>query len=160
MKQAAVALLVLALALPAVTQMPGKTDPSVIVAPVGEVHLRPGETRKLDLDFRVPANFHINSAKPNSPLLIPTKLTLNAPKPLEIASVQYPPGEEQSFAFAPNEKLSVYTGDFTLTAVLKAPKSAQQASLHVGGELYYQACDKQACYPPKKVPVEFTVSVK
>jgi len=160
MNWAASALMLLTLAPPAVAQVPGKTEPSVIVAPIGEVHLRPGETRKLEVDFRVSQGFHINSAKPNSPLLIPTKLTLGAPKPLEITAVQYPPGEDQSFPFAPNEKLSVYTGDFALTAVLKAPKSAQQSSLHVSGELYYQACDKQACYPPKKTPVEFTVSVK
>jgi hypothetical protein len=29
----------------------------------------------------------------------------------------------------------------------------------VHGELKYQACDNAACYPPKKIPVDFQVKV-
>ncbi len=158
MRLAASALLVLAASLAA--QSPGSVQPSVLMAPVEEVHLRPGQTAKVELDFRVDANFHINSNKPKSNLLIPTSLKLVAPKPLEIAAIQYPPGEDQSFPFSPNEKLSVYSGDFEIVALLKAPSSATASRYHVGGELYYQACDKNACYPPKKLPVDFNVAVR
>ncbi len=159
MKFALAGCLLVLLASPVLAQLPGTSQPSVLVAPVGDVHLRPGQTAKVELDFRVSPNFHINSSKPNSNLLIPTALTLIAPKPLEIAAIQYPPGEEQSFPFAPNEKLSVYTGDFAIVTVLKIPPHAAASSFHVGGELYYQACDKNACYPPKKVSVDFNVTV-
>lgn len=160
MKSALAGLLLVLLASPLVAQLPGTTQPSVLVAPVGDVHLRPGASVKVELDFRVSPNFHINSSKPNSNLLIPTTLTLVTPKPLEIAAIQYPAGEEQSFPFAPDEKLSVYTGDFAIMAVLKIPSNATASSFHVGGNLYYQACDKNACYPPKRVPVDFNVTVK
>ena len=122
--------------------------------------MHPGETRKVELDFRVKSPFHINSNKPHSNLLIPTALNLSTAKPLEIASIQYPAGEDQNFPFSPNEKLSVYSGDFTIFVVLKAPPLAKASSFHVGGELYFQACDKNACYPPKRTPVEFTVQVQ
>jgi len=158
MKLLASALLVLASSLSA--QSPGSVQPTVVMAPVGEVKLQPGKTVKVELDFRIPANFHINSNKPKSPLLIPTSLKLDAAKPLEIAAIQYPPGEDQSFPFSPNEKLSVYSGDFEIVTLLKAPPSAKGSRYHVSGELYYQACDRNACYPPKKLPVEFDVGVR
>jgi hypothetical protein len=154
------ALVVLLLASSLLAQSPGTAQPSVEMAPVGEVHVRPGQTTKVPLDFRVSANFHINSSKPKSPLLIPTSLKLLAPPPLEITAIQYPPGEDQSFPFSPNEKLSVYSGDFEIVALLKVPSSATDSRYHVAGELYYQACDKNACYPPRKMPVDFDVKVK
>ena len=150
---------ILLLASSLAAQAPGTVQPSVELAPIGNVRMQPGATRRIELDFRVKSNFHINSNKPKSNLLIPTTLKLVTAKPLEIATIQYPPGEEQSFAFAPNEKLSVYSGDFTIYVVLKAPTYAH-GGFHVGGELYYQACDKNACYPPKRTPVDFDVRVQ
>ncbi len=64
-----------------------------------------------------------------------------------------------SFAFSPNEKLSVYSGDFTVNAVLKAPANAAAGSYPVKGELRFQACDHSACYPPRSIPVQFQVTV-
>ena len=64
-----------------------------------------------------------------------------------------------AFAFAPNDKLSVYSGDFTINAVLKAPAKAAAGSYPVKGELRFQACDHSACYPPRSIPVQFQVTV-
>jgi hypothetical protein len=153
-------MLIFLLASSLMAQAPGTVQPSVDLAPIGNVRMQPGATRRVELDFRVKSGFHINSSKPKSNLLIPTTLKLVAPKPLDVAGIDYPAGEEQSFAFSPDEKLSVYSGDFTIYVVLKAPSFAKGSNFHVGGELYFQACDKSACYPPKKTPVDFNVSVQ
>ena len=153
-------LCILFLAASLAAQAPGTVQPSVIMASVQPVQLNPGETRRVELDFRVNAPFHINSNKPHSNLLIPTTLKLVIPKPLEIASIEYPAGEDQTFPFSPTEKLSVYSGDFTVYVTVRAPAYAHGSSFPVGGELYYQACDKNACYPPKKLAVNFNVSVR
>ncbi len=153
-----VGILLLAAAMAA--QAPGTVQPSVIMARVQPVNLGPGETRRVELDFRVSSPFHINSNKPHSNLLIPTTLKLVAPKPMEIASIEYPAGEDQTFPFSPNEKLSVYSGDFTVYVMVKAPPLLHGGSFPIGGELYYQACDKNACYPPKKLAVDFNVNVR
>jgi hypothetical protein len=141
-------------------QAPGSVQPSVVMAAVQPVQMNAGETRRVELDFRVNSNFHINSNKPKSNLLIPTTLKLLAPKPLEVASIEYPSGEDQTFPFSPNEKLSVYSGDFAVYVMLKAPAYLHGGNFSVGGELYYQACDKNACYPPKKLAVDFNVTVR
>ena len=64
-----------------------------------------------------------------------------------------------SFPFAPDEKLSVYSGDFAITAVVKTPPKAASGSYPVTGELRFQACDRSACYPPRSIPVKFDVTV-
>lgn len=143
----------------AFAQAPGDRQPSVIMAPVENVQLRAGVTANLALDFRIGTDFHINSNKPRADYLIPTMLKLNPSEPVAIAEVKYPAGEDMTFAFSPNEKLSVYSGDFSINAVLKAPASAAAGTYPVKGELRFQACDRSACYPPKSIPVQFQVTV-
>ena len=64
-----------------------------------------------------------------------------------------------SFAFAPDEKLNVYTGDFTVNVVVHPLRSVEPGKYIVRGTLKYQACDKGACYPPKNLPVSFDVKI-
>jgi len=143
----------------AFAQAPGERQPSVIMAPVENVRLRAGGTANLALDFRIGTDFHINSNKPRADYLIPTMLKLNPSEPVAVAEVKYPAGEDMTFAFSPNEKLSVYSGDFSINAVLKAPASAAAGTYPVKGELRFQACDRSACYPPRSISVQFQVTV-
>jgi len=152
-------LLAVALASIAVAQQPGQTAPTVEVAPVGKVQVRAGATAKVEIDFRIGADFHINSNKPHSELLIPTMLRLNASDPIKISSVTYPAGQDMSFPFAPMDKLSVYSGDFAITTAVKALPTAASGTYPVSGELHFQACDHSACYPPKSIPVKFEITV-
>ena len=140
-------------------QVPGDKQPYVTMAPVGNVQLRTGASTSVEMDFRVGSEFHINSHHPKADYLIPTVLKLNPPEQLTVADLKYPAGEEMAFAFSPNEKLSVYSGDFTINAVLKAPANAAAGSYPVKGELRFQACDHSACYPPRSIPVQFQVTV-
>jgi Thiol:disulfide interchange protein DsbD, N-terminal len=143
----------------ALTQSPDDKQPSVIMAPVGNVQLHAGSSTNLVLDFRIGPDFHINSNKPRADYLIPTVLKLNPSEQVAIADVKYPVGEDMSFAFSPNEKLSVYSGDFSINIVLKAPANAAAGTYQVKGELRFQACDRSACYPPHSIPVQFQVTV-
>ena len=157
----ACAVLILAslLAVCVFSQEPGNQVPSVTMAPVGTVQVRAGNSATVQLDFRVGSEFHINSNKPKSELLIPTVLKLSSAEPVSISTVKYPVGQDVSFPFAPGEKLSVYSGDFSITAVVKAPAKAANGEYPVSGELRFQACDRSACYPPRAIPVKFEVSI-
>ncbi len=151
--------IMLCLAALGMAQTPGDKQPYVTMAPVGSVQLRAGATASVELDFRIGSEFHINSHQPKADYLIPTALKLNAPEQLTVADLTYPAGEDMTFPFSPNEKLSVYSGDFSINAVLKAPTSAAAGSYPVKGELRFQACDHSACYPPHSIPVQFQVTV-
>ena len=134
--------------------------PFVIMAPVGNVQVRAGATKDVPMDFRIGSEFHINSHTPKSPLLIPTALKLTPPPQVTVADVKYPAGEDQSFPFSPDEKLNVYSGEFSIDARLKVPANTPAGTYPVKGELHFQACDRSACYPPHSIPVQFQVIVK
>jgi len=131
----------------------------VTVAPVSKVQVKAGNPASVEIDFRIGSEFHINSNKPRSELLIPTVLTLKAAEPVSLVAVKYPAGQDVTFPFAPNEELSVYSGDFTITATVRASAKAVPGDYPVTGAIRFQACDRSACYPPRSTPVKFTVTV-
>src|SRR6476660_1642855 len=139
--------------------IPGRKTPSVSMAPSSVITVTRGKPNTVNLRFRVGAGFHVNSNHPKSEFLIPTALKLNALTDIVIGRVTYPDGEEMSFAFAPDDKLSVYTGEFPVTVEIRPLAGVLPAKYMIHGELKYQACDNAACYPPKKVPVQFEVRV-
>ena len=131
----------------------------VTVDPVPTITVSAGRMTPAQLTVHILPGFHVNSNKPATPELIPTALTFSVPNDVVIAKVQYPAGQLISFPFDPNEKLSVYSGDVNVKFTVVAGTKAGAGSYTVHGELKYQACDDHACYPPKKIPVDFTVSV-
>ncbi|HEV2118129.1 MAG TPA: protein-disulfide reductase DsbD domain-containing protein [Terriglobales bacterium] len=134
--------------------------PSVEMAPAGVTPMMRGKPSTVELDFRVKQGFHINSNHPNSPYLIPTALKLDAPTDIAIGKVDYPAGRNLSFAFAPDEKLNVYSGDFAVKVMVHPLHTIMPGKYNVRGQLRYQACDDRACYPPRNLPVHFEVQVK
>jgi hypothetical protein len=149
-------LLTALMAVAAVAQAGG---PSVEMAPAGMTSLVRGKPSMVELDFRVKQGFHINSNHPNSAYLIPTALKLDAPTDIAIGKIDYPQGSNLSFAFAPDEKLNVYSGDFAVKVTVHPLHTAIPGKYNVRGQLRYQACDDRACYPPRNLPVRFEVQV-
>jgi cytochrome c biogenesis DsbD-like protein len=139
--------------------IPGRKIPSVTMSPSPLVTVTRGKPNAVNLRFHVGAGFHVNSNKPKSEFLIPTALRLDAPTDIVIGRVSYPSGEEMSFAFAPEDKLSVYTGEFPVAVEVRPLANVVPGKYMIRGELRYQACDNAACYPPKKLQVNFEVKV-
>lgn len=137
----------------------GQQGPALKVSPVPVVSVVQGKSATVPLSFHVPNGYHINSNKPKSEFLIPTVLKVEATTDIVIGKTTYPDGHDMSFAFAPDEKLNVYTGDFNVDVLVRPLHSAQPGKYIVRGTLKYQACDNKACYPPKKLPVSFDVKI-
>jgi DsbC/DsbD-like thiol-disulfide interchange protein len=144
---------------PAAGAQSGTAQSRVTVDPVPTISVRAGRMTPAQITFHILSGFHVNSNKPATPELIPTQLNFSLPGDLVIAKVQYPAGQLISFPFDPTEKLSVYSGDVTVKFTVIASAKAGTGSYTVHGELKYQACDNNACYPPKKLPVDFTVAI-
>jgi hypothetical protein len=133
--------------------------PFVVMAPIDKIQVRAGSTKIVNLDFRVGSEYHINSHTPKSPLLIPTVLKVEPQAPLSLGDVKYPAGQDMSFPFSGDEKLNVYSGDFSIDAPIKAAANTAPGTYPVKGTLRFQACDHSACYPPRNIPVAFQVTV-
>jgi hypothetical protein len=138
---------------------PGGKVPSVVIAPVPLVTAPRAAQTMVNLDFRVPHGYHINSNTPKSEFLIPTALKMDLPTDIILGKINYPAGDDLAFPFSPDEKLNVYTGDFRIVVAVHPLLSVTPGKYVMHGVLRYQACDNSACYPPKTVRVEFDVKV-
>jgi hypothetical protein len=137
----------------------GPKGPVVKMAPAPLVTAVQGKPATVPLSFRVASGYHINSNLPKSEFLIPTVLKVEATTDIVIGKTTYPEGHDMSFAFAPDEKLNVYTGDFKVDVLVRPLRSVQVGKYIVRGTLKYQACDNSACYPPKQLPISFDVKI-
>jgi len=137
----------------------GPRGPVVKMAPPPVVTAVRTRNATIPPSFSVARGYHVNSNRPKEEFLIPTTLKIDATTDIVISKTAYPDGKDMSFAFAPDEKLNVYTGDFQIDVVVHPLSSVQPGKYVVRGTLKYQACDNTACYPPKSLPVSFDVKI-
>ncbi|MGZ4844623.1 MAG: protein-disulfide reductase DsbD domain-containing protein [Candidatus Angelobacter sp.] len=142
-------------------QDPGAPKPRVFVdfVSASNIVVTPGHSAPVQFNFHVQDPYHINSSQPLAEELIPTQLRFSLPGEVAFGKLQYPAGRLMSFPFDPSTKLSVYSGDFVIRGIVMAPGQASTGTYTIHGELKYQACDNNACYPPKKLPFTFNVKV-
>lgn len=153
-----VLLLVVAVPIASRSQTLGKA-PTLTMAPVPLTTTQRAKETMVNLNFRIPHGYHINSNTPHSEFLIPTALKMDVPTDIVLGKIEYPPGEDATFPFSPDEKLSVYSGDFTISIGVHPLHSVVPGKYEMHGVLRYQACDNAACYPPKNLRVSFEVKV-
>jgi hypothetical protein len=137
----------------------GPKGPVVTLASAPVVTVAQGKASTVPITFNVAGGYHINSNRPKSDYLIPTALKVDAATDIVIGKTTYPDGQDMSFAFAPDEKLNVYTGNFRIDVLVRPLRSVQPGKYAVHGTLRYQACDNKACYPPKNLPLSFDVRI-
>jgi hypothetical protein len=118
-----------------------------------QVTVPAGAAQTVELHFRIANGLHINSHEPRQKSLIRTELIVAEPQGVKIAAVDFPAGSDFAFPADPSTKLSIYSGEFSLTMHL----TAQKGDHLVQGALRYQACDNSTCFPPRKAPVAIDV---
>jgi len=136
-----------------------RAEERVTVDPVSDLTVPLGKSVPVHFTIHIKPGFHVNSHQPISPELIRTEFLFSPPEDLVVAKVQYPAGELMSFPFDPNNKLSVYSGNFVVRAVVLPQPKASAGHYTVHADLKYQACDNSSCYPPKRVPIAFNVRI-
>ena len=127
--------------------------PSVSYLFPEQVTIPAGKASPVDLHFQVAPGLHVNSHNPHTQDLIPTTLKVPDESGVHLASARFPEGRDFAFAISPTEKLSVYTGEFTVHTELLAAKGEHL----VQATLRFQACDNSACMPPHSIPVVLDV---
>ena len=112
-----------------------------------------GKPASVALHFRIKNGLHINSHAPKDEFLIPTALSIPDSSGVRLESADYPAGKEFALPVDPGTKLIVYTGEFAIQARIVA----QPGGHMVEAKLRYQACDDNACLPPKTITVPIDV---
>jgi hypothetical protein len=118
-----------------------------------QVSVPAGKPSPVTLHFRIQPNLHINSHTPRADFLIPTVFSVPETSGVKLANATYPAGTEFALPSDPDQKLSVYTGEFTIqTKIVSTPGNHL-----VEAKLRYQACDQTQCLPPKTITVPLDV---
>ncbi len=124
--------------------------------------LVPGETFQVAVRLKITEGWHINANPASLDFLVPTTLEVNSDLPVDVRSVDYPPGKGVRFEFA-DEPLSVYEGETMIWAALSLDDSAIPADSGVLRlVISYQACDDQQCLLPTTIelPLEVRIAKK
>lgn len=118
-----------------------------------QVTVPAGKANPVELHFRVAPGLHVNSHTPSEDYLIPTTILIPEASGVRLAEATYPQGTDFTLPLDPQTKLSVYTGEFTILARIVATSGNHL----VEAKLHFQACDKNACMPPKTITVPIDV---
>jgi DsbC/DsbD-like thiol-disulfide interchange protein len=106
----------------------------------------------------IPGGYHVNSNRPLEKFLVPTQLSIDAPKEIRVGAVAYPRARLQNFEFS-KEKLSVYEGRAILRFNVTVPAGFNSGSLELKAKLRYQSCSNSLCFPPQTREVRLDVPV-
>jgi len=118
-----------------------------------QVAVPAGKPSPVTLHFRIAQGLHINSHTPRQEELIPTNFSIPDGFGVRLLDASYPAGNDFALPLDPTTKLSVYTGEFAIETRIVAASGNHL----VEAKLRYQACDKNACMPPRTIPVAIDV---
>ena len=118
-----------------------------------QVTLAAGKPQSVTLHFRIAPGLHINSHTPSDKFLIPTVFSVPQGSGISLADTRYPQGVEYILPADPSTKLNVYTGDFAIETRLVATPGDHL----VQARLRFQACDENACMPPRTITAPIDV---
>jgi hypothetical protein len=118
-----------------------------------------GRTAQGTIVMDVPSGFHVNSNRPLEKFLIATKLTVEAPKGVQVGPVVYPRALLRSLKFS-KSKVSVFEGRTTMRFTATVPRSFNGNSVALKARLRFQSCNDETCFPPQTREVSVWLNVE
>ena len=131
-------------------QVSGSTTPDKI---------KRGRSTQASVVIEIPSGLHIQSNKPLDKFLVPTKLEVTTPEGMKVGPILYPRALTRKLKFSKGA-VAVYEGRAVIKFSITVPATYKGASGEVKGNLRFQACNDDSCFPPVTREVKFSVSVE
>jgi cytochrome c biogenesis DsbD-like protein len=123
------------------------------------VEIKAGSSGEAAVKLTIASGYHINANPPSFSYLKATELTIEPNAGITPGKPIYPSSVTRKFAFS-KDPLAVYEGEAAIKLPLTAAGNAQKGAQTLKGKLRIQACDEEACYPPRTVETAIQVTVK
>jgi Disulphide bond corrector protein DsbC len=137
-----------------------KAPPSDVVrAQPANVELKAGGSAEASIKLTIASGYHINANPPSFSYLKATELNVEPSGGVTPGKPVYPSSVTRKFAFS-KDPLAVYEGETEIKLPLSAATDAQKGAQTLKGKLRIQACDEEACYPPRTVETPIPVMIK
>ncbi|HEY3175436.1 MAG TPA: DUF255 domain-containing protein [Candidatus Polarisedimenticolia bacterium] len=117
-----------------------------------------GGTALVEARIEIGKGWHINSARPTLPYLIPTVVGVQAGQPAEIETIEYPEGRMIQLGFA-GKPISVYEERQTVRLTLRLDRELPPGPFKARCFVTYQACNDEACLPPTQASFEVSLTI-
>jgi hypothetical protein len=117
-----------------------------------------GSTEAL-MHLTIAEGFHINANPPALPNLIPTELKVETENGITAGAPIYPTSVTRKFAFA-EQPLKVYEGETIIKLPLRFDAFLAKGAHQLRARVRAQACDNEACYPPRTIETFIPVNVR
>ena len=138
-----------------------KTPPADVVrASAVETAIEAGGATEASVRLNIASGYHINANPPSFAYLKATELQVEAVPGIVVGKPVYPQAVMKKFTFAQDQPLAVYEGEVEIKLPLRADNKAAKGALNLEATLRIQACDDQACYPPRTVKLTIPVKVQ
>ena len=115
------------------------------------------DTVKIALKVKINEKYHINSFNPSDESYIKTEVNSKSEDFIKISAF-FPQHKMYKFSFSDTE-IPVYEGELLIGLTFVPKESTKNGELNIPVDLVYQACDNNACYPPKTVRGEIKINI-
>jgi hypothetical protein len=149
--------LLTALAVLALGSAPVLAEKPDVTAKIVDGRLSPGEKGLVVVEMRLGPKWHVNGHEPLERFLVPTDVTLTTSSGQRLP-VRYPKGEQKRFPFS-ETPLIVYAGTVRFEAELLVPPGTR-GPVTLSGDISYQACTDEQCFPPARIPLHANVEIR
>ena len=137
-----------------------KTPPADIVrAEAQATEIAAGGAAESVVRLTIAEGYHISANPATLSYQIATQIKVEPADGINVGTPVYPPSVTRKFAFEP-QPFAVYEGEAIIKVPLRAEASAQRGTHTLSARLRVQACDEQACYPPRNLNTSIPVTVK
>lgn len=133
-------------------------EPVSVRAYSSKTNLGAGEEFEIAIHLNIDEGWHINSSNPLQDMMIPTEVNIDE-SPFYIEKIEYPGGDTISFAFSPDDKLSVYGGDTWINLLLKSGSELEEGEYVLPLTFKSQACNDRYCLAPETQDLSFALTV-
>lgn len=137
-----------------------RTPPANIVrAEASGVEVAAGGSADAVVLLLIADGYHISANPATLSYQIATQLSVEPGDGITVGQPVYPTSTMKKFAFEP-QPFAVYEGKVPIKVPLSAEASAAKGAHTLKAKVRVQACDDQACYPPRTINTTIPVTVK
>jgi thiol:disulfide interchange protein DsbD len=121
--------------------------------------IKRGAISKASVVLDIPAGLHIQSNRPLDKFLVATKLEIAPPQGLKVSPVSYPRAVTRKLKFSKGA-VAVFEGRAVLRFNITVPASYKGGSTEIKGNVRFQACNDESCFPPVTREVKMWLEIE
>lgn len=134
---------------------PSAHQPVTAAMKADHADIEPGNNFEMIVRVRIAEGHHIFAASPKSKVFTGTSISLDLPAGVESVSDWSEPAPVVA-----RDGENVFTNSVVYRRTLKLTDASHSGPISFKGELHYQACNDQLCWPPNSIPITATVAVQ